>query len=161
MLRLAAAVLILSGISATAAVPPTSLAIIACRVDDLTGQEGRHDPAMAARNWRDLELHIVDGELQCKREVVDLVDKVQMINPESSMPLNPDFSQWAQCAGVAMSYSQTWNEANKGWAVVAAGCPVPIVNNDGTVVDYKLPECPDYLPGTTSRIKCRFDASVI
>lgn len=140
---------------------PTALSIIACRVDDLTGQPGRHDPALAAHNWRDLELHIKDGELSCKREVVELQDQVQMIDPEHSMPLHPDFSVWSQCAGVAMSYSQVWNDAHKGWAVVAAGCPTPIVDGNGNVIGFKMPECPSYLPGTQTRIKCRFDSSVI
>lgn len=162
-LALSAAVLVLA-VSETRqppTAPPTALAIIACRVDDLTGQPGRQDPEMAARGWRDLELHIKDGELQCKREVVDLIDQVQIIGPEHSFPLSPNFSEWSQCAGVAMAYAPLWNEHHQGWAVIAAGCPTPIVDGDGKILSYKLPECPTYLPGTTSRMTCRFDGSAV
>src|SRR6185312_3094444 len=154
---LAALALFVSTAALAAPPAPTSLAIIACRVDDLTGQPGRQDPAMAAHNWRDLELHIVNGELECKREVIELQDQVEMLQQGKVLPLHPNFSEWSQCAAVAMSYAQTWNDANKGWAVVAAGCPAPIVDQNGNVLSYKLPECPSKLPGSDTPLKCRFD----
>jgi hypothetical protein len=150
----------------------TSLVIIACRVDDLTGQPGRHDPELAAKGWRDLELHIVNGELQCRREVLyDLQDATQFSTaaPADLIALNPDFSVPTSCARVGVVMAQAWNEQNKGWATIAVGCPVPIMSDNGTPDDksddyqvgLKLPECPSFLPGTDSPMRCRFDASVI
>ena len=142
--------------------PPTTLSIIACRTDDLTGQAGRQDPAFAANGWRDLEWHVNSSqELECKREVADLFDSADMMFPGKTKPLNPNFSNWSQCAGVAMSYAAKWNETHKGWSVMAVGCPVAIVDQTGRILSYKIPGCPTMLPGTDSRIKCIFDESLI
>ena len=141
---------------------PTTLSIIACRTVDLTGQKGRQDPALAAPGWRDLEWKINSSqELECKREVADLLDSAEMMFPHKTKPLSPDFSNWSQCASAAMSYAAAWNEKHKGWAVMAVGCPVPIVNEDGQILAYKIPECPAKMPGTENRIKCSFDESLI
>jgi hypothetical protein len=159
------ALLLLLGLSLTpmavAAVPPTTIVIIGCRVDDHTGEQGRQDPTMAAKGWRDLEWHLTNGtELECKREVVALQDAVVAMSPNAAavMPLNPDFSNWAQCASVAMSYSPAWEKMNKGWAVMAVGCPVPITV-DGIIKSYKLPDCPRKVG--TLEISCKFDGSLI
>ena len=143
---------------------PTTLSIIACRTVDLTGQKGRHDPALAANGWRDLEWKInASQELECKREVADLLDSSEMMFPnQETKPLNPDFSNWSQCASAAMSYAAAWNEKHKGWAVLAVGCPVKIIDTEtGNVLSFKIPECPSHMPGTENRIKCSFDESLI
>lgn len=156
---LAALLSLVLPVIATAAVQvPTTVVIIGCRVDDLTGQPGRQDPNLAARGWRDLEWHFDNGlELQCKREVVPLEDSAALHDP-SVTPLTPNFSAFAQCASVAMSYAPRWEQANRGWAVMAVGCPVPITV-DGKVVAYKMPDCPSSINGMD--IKCKFDASLI
>jgi hypothetical protein len=154
-------------VAATALPPPvpTTLVVIGCRVDDFTGQPGRHDPNLAAKGWKDLEWHINKSlELECKRDVLVLEDAVAMWAPrKEAAPLNPDWSQFAQCSQAAMSIAPKWEEQNQGWAVMAVGCPRPVVNigPDGTqtTLSYHLPECPriiNQLP-----IKCRFDESVI
>ena len=142
---------------------PTTLSIIACRTVDLTGQKGRHDPALAANGWRDLEWKINSSqELECKREVADLLDSADMMFPNKTKPLNPDFSNWSQCAAAGMSYAARWNETHKGWAVLAIGCPVKIIDTEtGAVLAFKIPECPVHMPGTENRIKCSFDESLI
>ena len=163
-LSFAALLFALTVAQAAAAVPaPTALVIVACRVDDLTGQPGRQDPRLAARDWRDLELHVnKNQELECKRERIDLDDGVALnYGPGAAAPLNPDFGDWSQCARVGVMQAGDWNRKHPGWGVVAVGCPTPIVNGNGAVVGWKLPDCPTYLPGTTSRMRCRFDASVI
>jgi hypothetical protein len=138
--------------------PPQTLVIIGCRVDDLTGQEGRQDPELAAKNWRDLEWHFNKaGELECKREVVPLQDYVATLDP-SVQPLLTDFSKYAACAHVGGMYSPTWNDANRGWAVMAVGCPVRI-ETDGVLTGWKLPDCPSSIGGKI--IKCKFDGSLI
>lgn len=158
---LAAAFLCLTSIASAAVPPPTALVIVACRVDDLTGQPGRHDPALAAKDWRDLELKIIDGEYSCKREVLSLEDGSLYQNVNDLIPLNANFADWTQCSRVGVVQAQAWNEKHKGWATVAVGCPVPIVNGDGRIIGYKLPECPSTLPGTNNPMRCKFDASEI
>jgi hypothetical protein len=151
---------------------PTTIVIIGCRVDDLTGKEGRQDPTLAAKNWRDLEWHFDKGnELECKREVVPLED-ASLYAGDKIMPLDPDFSDHMQCTRVGMMYGPKWEAANKGWAVMAAGCPTPIAqdanadgepdldeNGEPIILEYKLPECPRVIGSLT--IKCRFDGSYI
>ena len=144
---------------------PTKAVLIACRVNDLTGQPGRHDPTMAAPGWRDYELRINDAqEYECKREELELNDSAQLAAsaPADLLPLDPDFSDLNQCARVGVVQAQAWNEKHAGWAVVGVGCPVPIVNADGRVIAWKMPECPVHLPGSPgNRIKCTFDESLI
>jgi hypothetical protein len=141
--------------------PPATqtLVIIGCRVDDLTGQPGRQDPDLAAKGWRDLEWHHdpEDFSLSCKREVIPLQDFVASLHP-TVKPLLTDFSKPAACAHVGGMYAPTWNEAHKGWAVMAVGCPVRI-ETDGKLTGWKLPDCPSSIGGKT--IKCKFDESLI
>jgi hypothetical protein len=137
---------------------PQTVVIIGCRVDDLTGQPGRQDPELAARNWRDLEWHFDKGlELECKREVVPLEDAVAMMDP-TVKTLASDFSNVSQCAHAGAFFMPAWEQANKGWAVMAVGCPVRI-ETDGVLTGWKLPDCPSSIGGLS--IKCRFDGSVI
>jgi hypothetical protein len=146
---------------AKAAEPPSpqTLVIIGCRVDDLTGQPGRHDPSLAAKGWRDLEWHQdpEDFSYSCKREVVPLQDFVATMDP-TVQPLLTDFSNPSACGHVGGMYSPTWNEANPGWAVLAVGCPVRI-ETDGRLTGWKLPDCPSSIGG--KNIKCKFDGSMI
>lgn len=138
--------------------PPQSIVVIACRVDDLTGQPGRQDPNLAARGWRDLEWHFDRGnQLECKREIVDLQDGVSLVSPETP-ELRPNFSSFAQCAAVGMQYAQQYQVAHGGWGVMAVGCPVRI-ETDGILTGWKLPDCPREIGGLP--ITCKFDGSLI
>lgn len=124
--------------------PPTTLVIIACQVvetgerDDTTG-------------WIGLEWRFKDSEMQCKREVIALEDTAVL---NGARPLGNDFSQFAQCAKAAMQFSPEWNRTHRGWAVLKVGCPRPIVDGEGHILGWHMPECP-------IGIKCRFDESVI
>jgi hypothetical protein len=141
---------------------PTDVVVIGCRVDDLTGQAGRQDPALAAKDWRDLEWHIEGGELQCKREVSQLQDQAVVIDESGKLakPLNADFSDAAQCVHAGAMWAEQWNRAHKGWAVAAIGCPVAITDERGVVKAWKMPECPRKI-GALEGIKCKFDESNI
>lgn len=150
----ALAILVLLANSGFAAPPPpTSLVIIACRVDDVAGQARRIDPSFAPAGLRDLEWHLEGNELQCKREVLPLQDAVTMHYLQAK-PLSSNFAELGQCARAAMEVSPRWNNDHRNWAVLKVGCPVPIVNGDGKIVGWKLPECPN-------SIRCKFDESVI
>ena len=147
---------------ATAAPPaPQSIVIIACKVDDLTGQPGRQDPSVAIKGWKDLEWHFTNGnELECKREEVPLTDAVALMAPELK-ELHPDFSDFSQCSAVGMQYAPAYEKDHRGWGVMAIGCPVQITADgpDGKVIGWHLPECPMAVGGLA--ITCRFDPSLI
>lgn len=133
--------------------PPQSIVVISCRVDDLTGQAGRQDPELAARGWRDLEWHYSGGEIDCKREEIALTDSVTLVAPETP-ELHPNFGDYAQCAAVAMQVTPNYERANHGWAVMAVGCPTKIVNDQGEIVGWHMPECPSW-------VRCRFSGNEI
>jgi hypothetical protein len=141
---------------------PTDLVVIGCRVDDLTGQPGRQDPALAAKDWRDLEWHVEGGELQCKREVSQLQDQAVVIDNTGKLakPLNSDFYDRGQCTKAGAVWSVQWDRAHKGWAVMAIGCPAPITDGKGVVKGWKMPDCPRKI-GSIEGIKCNFDESNI
>jgi hypothetical protein len=183
MLRLFAKVtflltLLLTGYAHAEPTAPNSLVIVACRVDDLTGQPGRHDPKLAARDWRDLELHVNEAQqYECRRDVIANIEDATQFNkhaPADLIPLNPNFGNPGQCARIGVVIAQSWNDTHPGWGVVAVGCPSPTfadADADGapdldqhgnpTVVQWRLPSCPTYLPGTSNRMKCVYDESVI
>lgn len=151
--------------------PPTDLAVIACRVDDWTGKRPLPDNVIPTRDWRDLEWHR-DAEfaLECKRIAVKLQDAVTAnYSSKKAADLNPDWSEPTQCSARSMDLAPRWSAQNPGYWPLAIGCPTPIANNMGTpddtsddvIIDYKMPECPSYEPGTNTPMKCKFDESVI
>ena len=88
--------------------------------------------------------------------------------------LDPHWGKPDQCGRAGVVVAQEWNERNEGWAAVGVGCPTPIAtdaNADGMpdldergrvkIIGWKLPECPSYLPGTTNRMRCVYDDSLI
>jgi hypothetical protein len=142
-----------------------SLVIVACRVDDMTDKRPLPDNVFPARGWKDLELHLNEAlEYECRREIIKPQDK-EVYNEAATadMPeMRPNFAALGACLRVGVPFASEYYDQNPGWAVVGIGCPSPIdLNGDGAIDTYKLPECPDYLPGTTNRMRCRFDASII
>jgi hypothetical protein len=150
---------------------PTSLTLIVCRADDLTGQPGRHgvdpitgeyDPSLAAKDWKDFELHVEDGELECKRVVADLTDAAVAFDDSGRLakPLDSDFGDAGECVHAAAMYGPQFEQSNKGWVLVAAGCPAPITDPTGKIIGWRMPECPRYL-SIVGNITCKFDESFI
>lgn len=148
---------------------PQAIVVISCRADDLTGLPGRHgvdpvtgeyDPSMAAKNWRDLELHVQGGELDCKREAVEVLDQNVVVN--DAVQLNANFGEPAQCARAASLFFTTtqWDAHHQSWAVVGVGCPTPITDEQGRIAGWHMPECPSKL-GALEGIKCKFDESAV
>lgn len=162
---------------------PTSLAAVACRVDDWTGKRPLPENVMpvdtGAYKWHDLELHVEHGELECKVVPMDNLQDSAMYSKlasKSLVPLDPDFGDWTQCSRAAAVLGPEWDQKNPGWATVAVGCPTPIgLDEDGDgrpdiymdgpyqgqykIKSWKMPSCPDYFPGTNTRMKCRYTAS--
>jgi len=155
----------------------TSLMIVACQVDDLTGtRTPPGDPGsivMPTPKWRDLELHVVNGELQCKLVPLMNLQDASIYSDKATqdmVALNPNFGDNGQCARVSSWKAAQWEEDNNGWGVVAVGCPRPIMNAgadgvEGTADDFQIgwaaPDCPTYFPGTTVLMKCKFTPSLI
>jgi hypothetical protein len=166
---------------------PQTVILIVCRIDDLTGLPGRHDPAMAARNWRDLEPHIVNAEIDCKRQRIDLEDAAVLNNPRKPSvhadatatpldkiiqekmapatkgplyvePLAHNFGNPGECVRAAAFFIPSYHE--KGWGVLKVGCPTPIVDPTGKIVGWHLPGCPKRIGGMEG-IRCKFDESLI
>lgn len=140
---------------------PHIVVLILCRTDDLTGRPGRHPPEMAARDWRDLEPHVENGELQCKRVELPLEDSTPFNANATAdtIPLNPNFGDPVQCARAGILPATTYHD-RPGWSVLALGCPTPITDRTGRIVGWKLPDCPRQIKALRG-ITCKFDESVI
>lgn len=139
---------------------PQAIVLVSCRTDDLTGRAHNPQDGTAPHNYRDLEPHVVNGELQCKRVEVELQD-ASLYSPAATAdmkPLNANFGRPDQCARAGVMFASNYDE--EGWSVVALGCPTPITDQTGKIVGWKMPECPNKIGGMEG-IRCKFDESVI
>jgi hypothetical protein len=138
-----------------------TLVIVACRVNDMTGKrDPSHDgvEVRPAPGWKDLELYENKfGEAECKR--------IEYNQTEAKVAVPNDLRTTAGCMRSSMLIAPQWNEANEGWAVVAVGCPTPIIaDHNGNkmldegerIIGYKLPECPKWI-----KQYCKFNESEI
>lgn len=80
-----------------------------------------------------------DAKMLCKRLEIPMIDPAEAAG---AAPLNPNFSDWSQCARAGIPLQQSWDQAHRTlpWRVWRIGCPVPIINQDGSVVGYKMPD---------------------
>jgi hypothetical protein len=141
---------------------PNTLVFVSCRVDDLTGQPGRHDPAMAAQGWRDLELHVQNGQYECRRTVIANIVDQQAAQDPTLPELKPNLGKPQTCLHVGTTLVPPFEQQHPGWAVVAIGCPSPNIDkNTGEMLSYHIPSCPEYLPGTNNPMHCDYDDSAI
>jgi hypothetical protein len=132
--------------------PPTTLAIIACRVDQTS-----HDRAPAEADSLELEWHI---PMECMR-VVETVTDAAALNQPWLRKVKPNLANYGTCAEVAMAYAPIWEASHNSWAIVKIGCPTKIVDADGNIIGWHMPECQGVLPGTNYPLRCRFDPSEI
>ena len=157
---------------------PRQLAIIGCEVEEYVWT---YDPMVAGSEFRtpvskvpsgylvlpaphhdakDLEWKIVEGKLDCMRDLVTLDDAAELAGVPS---IGADFSRAIGCQMAAMSFSPDWAKAHPGWWPLAVGCPNPIYTNNGTpddtsddrIVGYKMPECPSEINNIV--VECTFD----
>jgi hypothetical protein len=133
-------------------VPPTKLAIIACRIDKTHQEEG----AMAG------EEHELDWRLpvECMR-VIETVADSPALNNIWLRKMMPNLADYGTCAEVSMAYAPEWEATHKNWAIVKIGCPTKLVDADGNIVGWHMPECQGTLPGTNYPLRCRFDPTEI
>ena len=141
-----------AGARSSGGVPPTKLAIIACRVDQTS-----HDQNSAAGDFRELEWHM---PVECMR-VVETVTDTAALNDPSLRQMTPNLADYGICAEVAMAYAPIWEDSHRSWAIVKVGCPTKIVDADGNIIVWHMPECQGVLPGTSYPLRCRFDPSEI
>ena len=132
--------------------PPTTLAIIACRIDKSPYEEGT-----VAGEWRELEWHM---PVECMR-VIETVSDSAALNNLWLRQMMPSLADYGTCAEVGMAYAPIWETAHKNWAIVKVGCPTKMVDADGNIVGWHMPECQGTLPGTSYPLRCRFDPSEI
>jgi hypothetical protein len=133
-------------------VPPTKLAIIACRIDKRPHKEGA-----VAGEGRELEWHM---PVECMR-VIETVTDSAALNNLWLRQMMPNLADYASCAEVSMAYAPKWEAAHKNWAIVKVGCPTKLVDADGNIVGWHMPECQGTLPGTNYPLRCRFDPTEI
>lgn len=130
-----------------------TLVVVACQVEDWTGKREPKGPngetQYPAPGWKDLELKLDQwGEVTCKREIVNQFELPKGVFADVRTQIG--------CMRASMVVAQEWNEApgHEGWAVVATGCPTPIINDKNgnneldegeEIIDWKLPECPSWI----------------
>jgi hypothetical protein len=139
----------------TSPVAPQAIAVISCQVDDL-GLDALPDNVIPTHQWKNLEWRRdKSGNLICKREIVPIQDKDEVVN--NQVPLKHNFGDPGQCAhGSALFFTNAeWDKHHPNYAVIAVGCPTPIVNDEGKIVSWHMPECPSHVPGNPDMpIRC-------
>ena len=139
---------------------PQAIAVISCQVDDM-GFDTLPDNVLPSREWRNLDWHRdKGGNLICKRELVEIEDKDEIVN--NSVQLHHNFGEPGQCVrGAALFFTTSgWDAKRPKWAVIAVGCPTPITDPDGKIVGWHMPECPSHVPGNDEMpLRCKFDES--
>jgi hypothetical protein len=133
-------------------VSPTTLAIIACRID-----QPSRDQRSAPADLRELDWHM---PVECMRAVETVTDAAALKHPWLRQ-MTPNLADYGTCAEVAMTYAPIWEASHRGWGIAKVGCPTKIVNADGDIIGWHMPECQGVLPGTTYPLRCRFDPSEI
>lgn len=131
--------------------PPTKLAIIACRVDR------RSKEGTTAGAERKLDWHL---PVECMR-VIETVKDAAALSNLWLRQMTPNLADYGTCAEVSMAYAPTWEATHRNWVIVKVGCPTKIIDADGNVVGWHMPECQGTLPGTDYPLRCRFDPTEI
>lgn len=124
---------------------PHSLSVIACRAEPRTDWKEYERPIPGVIYWEPKPNR--DGEYECQRDIIDLVPRHPMQNPD-------DLSQDTACANAALSQTPVWQDQHPGWAVVAVGCPKPVYDSQGNILRYEMPHCP-------REMVCLFDENAI
>lgn len=132
--------------------PPTTLAIIACRIENRPREDGTVAGEMRGPDW-----HM---PVECMR-VIETVTDSAALNNLWLRQMVPNLADYGICAEVSMAYAPEWEAAHRNWAIVKVGCPTKLVDADGNIVGWHMPECQGTLPGTSYPLRCRFDPSEI
>ena len=182
LLILVAASVTLAGEKRSGVSVPRTLTVIGCRVteyvsayDPITSSpakrmklkdvpEGYIIVPPLVHDYKDYEWRIENSELECKRDIVDLLDTEEI---KGAPLLGADFSRHIQCVMASMSYAPKWAAAHPGWWPIGIGCPNPMLDDGGTpsdysddrIIGYKMPECPSEINGLI--VTCKFDESAI
>ena len=168
LLAFLAAVIAASTAHGAPAAPP-DIVIVSCRAEPRTqwSEVSRPIPSV---EYKQLWIN-EDNEYECQRVEMNDLQDAYTGEPghfvEIKDPSNIQFSDFKMCARVGMMKAMEFDQKNPGWLTVAVGCPVPVMDDMGTpsdhsddqIIDWKLPDCPVFVPGTKNRMTCRFDKS--
>jgi hypothetical protein len=137
---------------------PPILVLIVCK----TVIAGPPDQNASYTHWENREWAIENSMMQCRRIEVQLYDPDEgsKLSPtdDPAPPLNPNFSDFGQCARAGMKLQMDWDEKHKNtpWRVWRVGCPAPIVDlKTGELLGFKLPDC-----GHRDTVICEIDSEI-
>jgi hypothetical protein len=125
---------------------PAILVLIVCKVA-LAGSPDQNSDQTGTQN---LEWAITNSMMTCQRNEVPLYDPAGDTTP-------PNLMRAEECARTGIMVAAHWDEAHRGtnWRVWRVGCPSAIVNQNGAIVGYKLPEC-----GHADTVVCLVDSTI-
>lgn len=111
---------------------PAVVVLIVCKVI-----LGDPDENSKYTGYRASEWDTTDSVMHCRRHEIQLYDiaEAQGADPQP-------FNQW-RCnqAGAMEGAAFDRSHTDKPWRYRKHACPVPIVNDKGTIVAWKIPEC--------------------
>ena len=141
---------------------PQAIAVVSCQVVDL-GFDVLPATVIPSREWRNLDWKTdAGGDLICKRELVEILDKDEVVN--GAVQLDHNFGDPGQCVRAAALFFtvSAWDSKHPNYAVIAVGCPTPITDDQGKIIDWLVPGCPSHVPGNDAMpLKCKFDESAV
>lgn len=128
---------------------PPILVLIVCKVA-LAGAPDQNADATGSQN---LEWATQNSMMTCQRSEVELYDPTADKAP--SPP--PNLMRSEECARAGVMLATRWDEQHRSspWRVWRVGCPSAIVNGEGAIVGYKLPEC-----GHEDTVICLVDSAI-
>lgn len=130
---------------------PPWIIVISC----LTQPTGTIDQNSKWTGYENREWAVVQGQLQCKAEKVDLTDESALLGAPG-LAFNSH-----RCSVAAISYIPKWDEMNRrsdyrAWRVA---CPRPKVDLEtGEIVGFEDPDCPP--PSYKDKMVCRVESEV-
>lgn len=120
---------------------------------------GAPDENAKFTGFENREWAIENSMMVCRRHEIELYDPVaHQINPDDRpVPVEPNLFQYGICARASVQMQMDWDHKhrNTNWRVWRAGCPTPIVDNNGKLVGYKLPDC-----GHRDTVVCEVDSVI-
>ena len=115
---------------------PPVVVLVFCQVVSA----GPADQNSSNTGWQNLEWATVHSQMQCRRQEVALMDSAE-IQGADPRPFT-QFDCWR--AGMTLGTQYDVGHPNSRYRFWRAACPVPMVNENGDIVAWKIPECGSY-----------------
>src|SRR5574341_1124166 len=109
-------------------IPPV-LVLIVCK----TVLAGPPDANASFTHWESRDWATQGSMMICRREEIQLYDQAE---DQGATPLNPNFSEWSQCARAGITLAQQWDEQHRAspYRVWRVACPTPEFNEQGEII---------------------------